>query len=140
MALVAAPAPGSVVFFVGGDPNLREQLESYPVPIGGVVRAFFPVSWVFSRAPPQTAEEPDPPWLVPVDQLRCIELLERAVRKTGQQVRVVDVNRPGEDRELVRRWVGTDDVLPVLVRSDGARLVGEEAFSPAALRRFLSAP
>ena len=78
--------------------------------------------------------------MVPVEQLRCIELLERVVRKTGQQVHIVDVNRPGEDRELVTRWVTADDVLPILVRSDGARLVGEESFTTAELHRFLSAP
>lgn len=59
-------------------------------------------------------------------------------RKRGAAVTVVDVNRPGEAADLVRTYLQPDDVYPVLVRADGARLVGSDAFVPAAVERFVS--
>ena len=52
----------------------------------------------------------------------------------------MDVNRPGEHLDLVHRVVGPNDVLPILLRPDGARLEGTENFVPDVLSRFLSRP
>lgn len=143
---MGTPAPGTVLLFVGGDPSVAERLVSYPIPVGGMRRAFLPTD-IFPRGrrsspPPDGSVAPERPWLVPVGQLRCVELLDEAAQRAGRQIRLIDVNRPGDaDRPLVMEWVGpADDVLPILVRSDGARLVGQESFSPSALREFLSHP
>ena len=57
--------------------------------------------------------------------------------KCGVTVRVIDVDRPGPEAELVGRWVSAEDPLPLLVRPDGARLEGDEAFQPARVAEFL---
>jgi len=142
---MGAPGPGTVLLFVGGDPSVAGQLVNFPHPQGGWVRfllptALFPARTQSAPPPPETAGGTGLPWLVPAGQLRCLELLGAAAERAGRQVRVIDVNLPSEEeRALVTEWVGpADDVLPVLVRSDGARLVGQESFTPASLRRFLS--
>jgi hypothetical protein len=55
----------------------------------------------------------------------------------GVTVRAVDVDRPANDLELVRRSVGPDTELPLLVSPDGRRLEGDGAFTPQAVERFL---
>jgi len=52
-------------------------------------------------------------------------------------VSIVDVNQPAGFQALVARWVGPNDVLPILVRPDGARLEGIEEFGPRRVRRFI---
>lgn len=69
---------------------------------------------------------------------RIGRMVLRIARKRGVAVNVVDVNHPGEAADLVRSYLRPDDVYPVLVRADGARLVGSEAFEPAAVDRFVS--
>jgi hypothetical protein len=56
----------------------------------------------------------------------------------GQKVRLVDVNRPGEDGPLVDRFVTPELALPILVRPDGKRIWGIESFTASNVRRFLS--
>ena len=79
-------------------------------------------------------------WPLPADQVMVAERLVKLADRAHRTVRLVDVNRPGPDRGLVERYVEASDVLPIALRSDGARLVGTEAFSESAIRRFLSAP
>jgi hypothetical protein len=55
----------------------------------------------------------------------------------GTRVRVVDVEHPGTDAELVRQYASPERVLPILVRADGARLDGADAMVPARLAPFL---
>ncbi len=75
---------------------------------------------------------------IPGDQVMCAQRVVDATRKHQKIVRVVDVNATGGTPQFEPEWFGPDDVLPVLVRSDGARLVGAGDFSPRALDRFLS--
>jgi hypothetical protein len=60
------------------------------------------------------------------------------VERQHRSLLVVDVNAPGDHRDLVERWVGAEDVLPLLVRPDGRRLGGEENFVPGRVRRFIA--
>lgn len=126
-----------MLFFVGGDPTVGEAMAAFPGPVGGFARIYFPVFWT----PLVRPKPPDPPeaaWRLPAGQIHCLEMLAKVAGPSGPAVRVIDVNRPGDDRDLVTRWVGSGDVLPVAVREDGSRLVGEEAFTPAGLRTFLT--
>lgn len=52
-------------------------------------------------------------------------------------VKVVDVDAPGVDQRLLERYVGEDPDLPILLRADGARIEGDEAFVPEVVERFL---
>ncbi len=61
-------------------------------------------------------------------------------QKCGASVRVVDVDRSGADLPLVQKWVATDDPLPILVRTDGARLVGSGSIVPLKVAEFLQGP
>jgi len=134
---MAGPAPGTVVLFVAGDPDLGEGLPTRFVP--GFWRFFIPQR-LFRDAPPvPRPTAADLPLPLPPVQLMCAQRLLDAAKKAGRTVRFVDVNSPGANRDLVERYVGAGDILPVLVRADGARLEGEEAFRPGPLKRFLSA-
>lgn len=85
--------------------------------------------------PPLTDERP---WHLPPAQMACVQIVLDAAKRQGRGVVVVDVDRPGEHKDLVDRYVGSNDVLPLLVREDGARLEGEERFAPAEVRRFIA--
>ncbi len=134
---MATPAPGSVLFFVGGDPDLADDLASKPATVGGFARIFLPASVAGFVSDPRTQRPAENSWLIPTSQVMCAELLVRAAERTHRTIQIVDVNRPGEDRPLVERFVQASDVLPIAVRADGMRLVGAEAFTPSNLRRFL---
>jgi hypothetical protein len=58
-------------------------------------------------------------------------------KKCNVQVKIVDVDDPGGDAPLVERYLSSDDDLPVLIRLDGARLVGEESIVPLKVAEFL---
>jgi hypothetical protein len=138
---VSASTTGSLLFFVGGDPSVQDELDRFPPSFRRTLVTFLlPPGMLFPGTPRSTRSDPEAPWTIPADQLMCAERLTAAVHKTGRPltVKVIDVNRPGDDRELVQRYVGPGDVLPVLVRPDGLRVEGAEAFTPAVLRRFLS--
>lgn len=77
------------------------------------------------------------PWHIPAPQIQCADLVFARADKLRKVVGVVDVNRPQGHDALVARWVGPDDVLPVLVRPDGQSLRGVESFTPARLRSFI---
>jgi hypothetical protein len=72
------------------------------------------------------------------EQIACVEMVNAAAEAEHERVAVIDVNQPGDHTDLVAQWVGADDILPILVRPDGGRLVGAEQFTPRAVRRFLS--
>jgi hypothetical protein len=135
---VAAPAPGTVVLFLAGDPALAER-QANPAVVATMWSRFLPANFVMRKGTPPP-RDPDAPGPFPPDQLMCAQRLLDAAKLLGRSVKIVDVNRPGEDRELVRRWVSAADILPILLRSDGNRLEGAEAFHPATLRGFLAPP
>jgi len=55
----------------------------------------------------------------------------------GVSVKIVDVERPGSDADLVQQHISPDDVLPALLRPDGRRLSGSESIVPARVAVFL---
>lgn len=124
--------------FVGGDPALSDELANKPDAVGGFARIFIPAAVAAHISRPRERAGPSDAWLVPADQVMCVERLVKAAEAAHRTVHLVDVNRPGDDRPLVERFVTPSDVLPIALRSDGVRLVGAEAFSPGQLRRFLS--
>ena len=82
----------------------------------------------------------DPPWHLPPQQTQCVNLVFEIARSAGRRVALVDVNRAAEHQDLVDRLVGSGGVFPLLVRRDGARLQGIEAFVPRKVRRFVGGP
>jgi len=76
-------------------------------------------------------------WHLPPEQLYALEQVLEVSRAQGKSLGVIDVDRPSDQQSLVVRWVGSDDVLPILVREDGTKLSGAKNFTRAKLRRFL---
>jgi len=86
-----------------------------------------------------THPPPEPgAWHLPGEMLMSIEIVEREAARLHLPVRIIDVNHSGTDRPLVDRYVGPDDLLPLVVRSDSGRLDGFESITPGAVRQFLS--
>jgi hypothetical protein len=82
----------------------------------------------------------DRPWHLPAQQIMATNLVFEVAGSLGQTVRLIDVNQPGRDQDLVTRWVGDGGVVPLLVRTDGRRLQGLEEFLPKKVRRFIGSP
>ncbi len=88
-------------------------------------------------APGDSTIDPDGPRHLPPPEVVCVDLVQEVAQATGWSVELVDVNNPGERAALVARYVSDNDVLPILVRPDGARLEGAEQFESRTVRRFL---
>ncbi|HTP55341.1 MAG TPA: hypothetical protein VML53_01570 [Thermoplasmata archaeon] len=133
-----------LILFVSGSPSIEPDIRT--VQYGSVTQRFFgamavPGGWSQARRvgrdPPAAA--PDD-WRLPPDAVMCVEVVETEARRAHRQVRVVDVNRPGDDRPLVERWITPSDVLPLLLEPGGRRLEGVENFEAAKVRAFLRSP
>jgi hypothetical protein len=135
---MASPAPGSVLLFLGSDPALADRLAARPATLAWMARFFVPPSVVLARAARATGAPGDEPGPFPPDQVLCAQRVLDRAKKLRRTVQLVDVNRPGEARALVQRFVAATDVLPILVRPDGARLIGTESFDPRSIREFLA--
>jgi len=85
--------------------------------------------------PPLTEKRP---WHLPGQQLICVNMVLDEAERRGRSVTIVDVDRPGDQQSVVDRWFGPQDVVPILVRPDGVRLVGVENFSPEQVRHFVA--
>lgn len=77
-------------------------------------------------------------WHLPGEMAMSVDIVRQETDRLHLPLRVIDVNRPGEDEPLLARYVGPEDVLPLVVRSDSGRLEGLDAITPANVRRFLS--
>lgn len=122
-----------VLLFVAGAPDPGELRP----PIAGAWgRMLMPASMVLSAGPPPSTPPPGA-WHLPREMEMAVEVVMKEADRRQIPVRVVDVNRPGEDRPLVERYITPDDLLPLLVRSDNTRLEGFEQFTPAEIRQFL---
>jgi hypothetical protein len=136
---MSTPPPPGLLLFVSGEPGPPEDLSE------GVVTSFWarlvgtviPANWRThgTQAPPRPPPGPD--WHVPRAEIMSVNLVFEVVREAGRTVTLVNVNQPSDHQPLVARWIGPDDILPVLVRPDGARLAGIEEFEPGAVRKFL---
>ncbi len=76
-------------------------------------------------------------WKFPADVQSCVALVLDLAHRMRCRVRVVDVYRPGEDAALVRRWVTSETLLPILVSPGGRTLEGADSFVPGTVREFL---
>jgi hypothetical protein len=153
---MSTPLPSSgppfLVLFVAGEPETMPSLRDSGVGTGARWAAWFLPSGLLPKnlqpayeAGHRTSdgfEAPPPsdmrPWLLPPSQAACAEMVIEIVERQQLPLLVVDVNRPGEFREMVARWVEPTGVMPLLVRPDGARLEGEENFVPGKVRRFVA--
>ncbi len=86
-------------------------------------------------------DDPEPEEFLPDrvygEQGRCGRLVLDMAQRLRVVLSVYDVRHPQADRNLVATYVHDGDDLPVLVRQDGTRLVGEESFVPRTVGRFL---
>lgn len=136
---MAAPTPGTVLMFLTGDPALARRRAQTPEAVGMMARVMLPATmFLGTRHRPPTPGSPDADAMYPEDQLACAQLVLDALPGLGRSVRFVDVNQAGDAQPLVDRFTTESDVFPVLVRADGSRLVGQEAFSKSSLRQFLA--
>jgi len=128
-------APGPFLLFVASEPLRGDE--------GYVVTSQFHRLRAFLQLPPKspartrdasgrTLREP------PEDVGRCLRAAVEVAAELGTTVRVIDLERPGEDAALVERYVRPESLLPLLVSPHGERLEGMDAFVPSRLRRFLS--
>jgi len=141
---VAIAAPADLLLFVSGEPGPEENLSrdvmsSIGARIAGTVISSAALRRGGGAAPPtrSPADSADV-WHVPRAEVSTVNLVIELARKAGREVTLVNVNGRG-DQSLSQRWVSVQDVLPVLVRPDGERLVGLEQFGPGSLQRFLQA-
>jgi hypothetical protein len=144
---MAAAAEHDLILFVAGEPDsgvgsLQDSGASFFGRLGG---GFAPATMylgmhekaapVGETPPPSTAQQRA--WHLPPGQVDCVNMVLDLAERAGRKVTVIDVNRPLEHEELVHRWVRSDDLLPMLVRSDGPRLMGLEKFVPRKVRQFI---
>src|SRR5208282_3026276 len=136
-----------LMFFVAGEPDSG----AHSVRLGGVGLLLRWTSMIVpgagrlgpgGAAPPGTQFEQTPlsdqrAWHLPAQQLICANMVLDAAEHAGRAVTIIDVDRPGDQQSLVERWFGPQDVIPILVRPDGNRIMGVENFSPERVRRFI---
>ncbi len=130
---------GSAVLFLAGDPALAAQRAATPESMAAIGRLFpIPPSFAIERRKRRATSDPIDTHGIPAEQVVCAQRTLDAATKLGRKLKIVDVNHPDDDADLVKSFVGPDDILPILVRADGGRLAGEEAFTPGNLREFLA--
>lgn len=154
-----AIAPGvDLVLFVTGEPDpglpstrdvtlsVGDRIWGSFVPLGLMLKSPTGPLIKPGQGPPYSAESALPPepkgdsWRLPPQQIQCVNAVVDLARRERRTLTIVDVDRAGARQPLVDRWVGSDDILPILVRPDGARLEGLENFGPRQLRRFIHRP
>jgi len=154
-SLRSAQTPGSLVLFVSGEPKVLPDIRESTVGLGermaGMLSGLPGNLALPKHLQPGYSENqsggadsnPSPnsdetPWHLPPAQMACLGIVSDAAEQQRKEVLVVDVNRPGPHRDLVDQYIGPGDVLPMLLRPDGARLEGQENFLPNIVRRFIA--
>jgi hypothetical protein len=148
-------AGSELLLFVGGAPGWDDadrsgeharreaeaQLGALRRPVHWIGRELRQIIGLRLPEPPESAPPPgatpQEPWHIPRELVQCVKLAQDAARREGRTIVVVDVNRPERHKDLVDRWIGPNTVLPLLVRTDGARLEGSEEFVPKKVRQFV---
>jgi len=148
---MALPSTPRLILFVAGEPktvpSLRESGAGLAPRVAGMftgnalIAAGAPTQpWASTRPPHGSAESGTaggPEWYLPPDQMTSLNLVLDIAEHRGHEVIVIDANRPGNQQALVDQYVRPNDVFPILIRWDGARLEGDENFVPAKVRRFV---
>jgi hypothetical protein len=144
--MAAAGGLDFLLFITGGGSADLDPLRDVETSIGPRLMGMVaPIQWVARPTGSGTKSTPTDgtppaeglPRHLPMPEGQCVEMVLEIARKEGRRVTVIDVDRAGERQPLVNRWVGENDVLPLLIRPDGARLEGLEEFLPARVRRFI---
>lgn len=142
---MAPPSPRELLLFVSGEPGPgpdpgRDVVSSMPRRLLGTV---IPTAWFHpgiagGGTPPSLAPEDDwSTWHLSREATACVDMVLDVAEKEGRTVSIINANDPREHADLVRRWIGPEDLFPILVRPDGRRLVGEDEFSPGKIQRFV---
>lgn len=135
-----------LLLFVAGEPDSGVgSTRDVQTSIAGRLAGSFLGGWVLGPSEAKSSASGDSqaplpdgqPWHLPPQQVQATDMVLDVARSKGRTVTIVDVNRPAGNQSLVDRWVGPDGVLPLLVRSDGARLEGIEKFAPRKVRDFV---
>jgi len=145
------PRNADLLLFVAGVPGEADELELQSALVRWFLGTHAEVrleEWRHDRNR-RTAGEATPggpslpeeqSWHLPREMVAAVDLVCESASRVGRHVTLVDVNRPGIHRDLVRRWVGENDVFPLLIRADGTRLEGMENFTAHRLRTFVTGP
>jgi hypothetical protein len=142
---VALPSEERLVLFIGGEPgpalpSLHSNQLSFFARAAGAYSPPILMMGTHEPAPPQgsgAAADPNA-WHFSPETIDCANLVIDLAQRAEKQLTIVDVDHSGADEGLVGRWVRPTDLLPVLVRPDGARLSGPEYFTPARVRQFIA--
>ena len=126
-----------MLLFVAGAPDPGDE-RPRPMPFWSRMMSGVAPGYPFAPSGLREGEVEPGAWHLPGDMQIAVDTVHEEATRRHLSVRVIDVNRPGPDRELVEKYVGSEDLLPLLVRSDNGRLDGLENFTPGAVRRFLS--
>jgi hypothetical protein len=145
---VAATDETDLILFVAGEPDPRagRTREAEVSAVRRLAGAVVGVRWISPMGCPAGSTSDQAPtcddrsWRIPPQQVMCVNLVAEIAQSLGKRVALVDVNRPVGRQNLVDYWVGSNAVLPLLVRPDGTRLEGIEEFVPGKLRQFIRQP
>jgi hypothetical protein len=143
---MATPVGTDLLLFVAGEPGPpTDSMRDVETSIVGRMTGSIVGDWWRRRGGSQSATASSPLaqgtdgtlWHLPPQQIQVVNLVFDIAKRTRKSVGLIDVNRPANHQELVDWWVGPEGILPLLVRSDGARLQGMEGFAPGRVRRFI---
>jgi hypothetical protein len=70
-------------------------------------------------------------------EAQCVRLVYDLAERVRRSVRLVDIGDPPMPESAVEAKFGSWATFPILVGPDGARLAGQENFTPKIVRRFL---
>jgi hypothetical protein len=144
--MMAVAFGADLLLFVAGEPDSGQgSTQVLDSSVARRLTGFLAGGWMFMTRndPPAPAASALPsaadsqPWHLPQPQIQAVNLVVEVAEGAGRRVGLVDVNRPEGRQALVDQWVGSDGVLPLLVRPDGARLQGIEEFHPRNVRTFI---
>jgi hypothetical protein len=149
-----SPPSRELAMYVVGESDLgRYTSDSMRISVGGrFVSMFVPFAGLAyaKKADPTTATGP-PAGSRPRPQgasdsglslvtRQCLAMVLDYAKRFGWSVHIIDVTQQSVPESEIVASLGPDVTLPVLVRPDGARLQGDEEFTPGRIRRFLSGP
>jgi hypothetical protein len=144
---MVATTDTDLILFVAGEPDPGfPSLRNTTMPtFTRLVGGFVPLRLAMGPSKLPSSVEADAqfvrlairPWHLPPEQIHCVNLVLEVAGREARDVTIVDVDRAGGRQDLIARWVGPNDLLPLLVRPDGARLEGIEKFVPRKVRQFI---
>ncbi len=130
----------TLVMYVASEPGLHANIESaVPGFTNRLATLFVPFSGLtMARGVSAAAILAKPGEDLGLVARQCIRLVLDVANKKQWSVQVVDLSQQKGAESQIQASFGYDVHLPVLVRPDGARLMGEEEFTPGRIRKFLT--